>query len=58
MVYDYDISFEVKGGRLRKRLSCSNIHNVIKEVRKEHPDAHMFIVLNKVPIQGVKAVSK
>ena len=56
MVYDYDVSIETEGGRLRKQTQQSNIHNVIKEVRKEYPDAHMFIVLKKVPTVGTKGV--
>lgn len=57
MIYNYDVSFETNGERLRKKLPCSNIHQVIKEVRKEHPDARMFVVVSKTPMAGVKAVS-
>ena len=58
LVYRYVLGYEVgTGERLQSVLpSVRNIHEAIKEVRKEHPDAHMFTVVNKRylnPLQGV-----
>ena len=50
MIWEYWYSFEIKGERIRKQLNCLNIHEVIKKTRKEYPEAHTFIVLNKTEV--------
>ncbi len=48
VIYDYNISFELdSGGRIKVEKSGFNITDVISQVRREHPDAHQFIVLKK-----------
>lgn len=47
-IWDYSLSFEVGDKRLKAQQSGFNIHDVIKKVRKDHPNAHMFRILRKV----------
>jgi hypothetical protein len=46
--YDYCLSFESEGQRLRKDVVGINITDAIKRVRKDNPDARMFSVIKKV----------
>ncbi len=46
-LYDYDVSFETDSKKLRKQNTECNIHELIKKVRKEYPDARMFRVFSK-----------
>ncbi len=48
ILFDYTISFETDGRKLRMQKQAFNIHNIINEVRKEYPDAGTFIVIKKV----------
>lgn len=47
-IYEYNVTFETGGKRIKAQQSGYKIHNVIKRVRKDYPDAKMFIVLKKV----------
>lgn len=47
-LYEYNVSFETDGKRIKAQQLEFNIHDVIKRVRKDYPDAKMFIVLNKM----------
>lgn len=51
-MYEYDVSFETSNGRIQSQQTEHSIHDVIKKVRKDYPDAKMFRVLKKrkVPI--------
>lgn len=48
-MYNYVLGYEIGTGE-RLQSPCDkvrNIHEAIKQVRKEHPDAHMFTVVKK-----------
>ncbi len=47
-LWEYNVSFETCGKRIRVQQSAYNITDVIKKVRKDYPDAKMFKVLKKV----------
>ncbi len=47
-IYDYNLSFEVGDKRIKAQQSGYNIYDVIKKIRKDYPDAHMFVVLRKI----------
>ena len=49
IIYNYEVSFETGdiGNRVKMEQSGFNITEVITKVRKEYPDAHMFIVVKK-----------
>jgi len=55
MIYNYDYSFKVNEERIRRQTVASNIHQVIKETRKDYPEAHTFIVIKKSPSVGAKS---
>ncbi len=49
IIYHYEITFETggMGNRVQVEQSGFNITEVIKNVRRDYPDAHLFIVLKK-----------
>lgn len=47
-IYEYNVSFETGGKRVKAQQSGFNIHDVIKRVRKDYPDAKMFRILKKM----------
>lgn len=47
-IWDYNVSLETCGKRIRVQQSGHNITDVIKKVRKDYPDAKMFKVIKKV----------
>lgn len=52
-IFDYLVSFEVGDGeRLEARNTEFTIHDVIRKVRAEHPDARMFRVIRKREVFG------
>ena len=51
MMFDYNVSFEVNGERKYKNLIAPHIHDVIRKVRVEYPEACMFRVLRKVKVE-------
>ena len=50
-MYEYDIIFETDSRQitLNKQAAC-NIHDLIKKIRDNYPNAHTFRVVNKVRI--------
>jgi len=61
IIYNYEVSFETGdiGKRVKKEQSGFNITEVIQEIRRKEPNAHMFIVIKKKkqtqPISGNKS---
>ena len=53
-LYEYDISFETDIKKLRIQKTEYNIHELIRKVRIEYPDARGFIVLSKTEVRKLK----
>ncbi len=47
ITYDYKLSCETKEGKRIMQSPAHNITEMIGKIRKDYPEAHTFIVLDK-----------